>query len=140
MTALEGGCLCGGVRYRITGRLGPIGHCHCRTCQKVQGTAFATTARVAWSDFAWRSGESLLRAHESSPGKRRTFCERCGSPLLAAWDGQDALILRLGSLDGDPGARPRLHIWTSHRAPWYPIGDALPRFEAGYVAPPDDAR
>jgi hypothetical protein len=38
---LEGGCLCGGVRYRVTGKLGPAGYCHYKQCQRASGSAFA---------------------------------------------------------------------------------------------------
>lgn len=42
----------------------------------------------------------------------------CGSQLLAVRAGQPAVILRVGSLDEDPGLRPQFHIWTAHHAPW----------------------
>jgi hypothetical protein len=131
---LEGSCLCGDVRYEIDGALGPIGHCHCRTCRKAHAAAFATTARVERERFRWVAGEERLGSFESSPGKRRFFCPRCGSHLIAAWDARPTLIVRVGSLDSDPGARPVVHIWTSLRAPWYEIRDGLPQFAES--APP----
>ena len=126
--SLEGGCLCGALRFSISGPLGPIGHCHCRTCQKGQSAAFATTARVAWDDFEWQSDESELRSYESTLGKKRSFCARCGSKLFAAWDGEDELILRLGVLDSDPGTRPLVHIWTDHIQDWFDLRSSLPQF------------
>ena len=59
-----------------------------------------------------------MRAFESSPGKLRHFCGACGTHLVAEKAGQSQLILRVGSLDDDPGERPAIHIWTSHDAPW----------------------
>ncbi len=36
---LEGSCLCGGVRYGITGGLvGRINYCHCSQCRKASGS------------------------------------------------------------------------------------------------------
>jgi hypothetical protein len=35
----------------------------------------------------------------------------------------------LGTVDGDPGARPGEHIFVGSKAPWYEIVDALPQFE-----------
>jgi hypothetical protein len=132
---LSGGCLCGAVRYEIRGPLGPIGHCHCRTCRKAHAAAFATTARVARSDFHWAAGAESVASFESTPGKRRFFCPRCGSHLMAAWEGAPTVILRVGSLDDDPGSRPLVHIWTSQKAPWFEISDTLPAFpEAAPVA------
>jgi hypothetical protein len=45
---LEGGCLCGSVRYRIVGTSKSIGHCHCESCQKASGAPFVTS-RSRWS-------------------------------------------------------------------------------------------
>lgn len=128
---LRGSCLCGACRYVTGPPVGPMGHCHCETCRKAHGAAFSTTLRVERAGFRWLSGEDELRSWESSPGKRRHFCGRCGSQLFAAWDGEDELILRAGCLDGDPGVRPVAHVWTAGKAPWYEIGDALPQLPEG---------
>ena len=43
--------------------------------------------------------------------------------------------MRLGSLDGDPGARPAAHVHVGSSAPWEPpTDDGLPRFDGD---PPD---
>jgi len=134
---LSGSCLCGAVRYAVNGALGPIGHCHCRTCRKAHAAAFATTARAARGDFRWTAGADVVTAFESTPGKRRWFCPRCGSHLMAAWEGEDTVIVRVGSLDDDPGSRPLVHIWTAQRAPWFEIADSLAQFAE---APPARGR
>jgi len=129
--ALRGGCLCGAVRYVVDAPLGPIGHCHCRTCRKAHAAAFATTARAPREAFRWETGEDRVAHFASSPGKRRFFCPRCGSHLMAAWDDAAHVIVRIGSLDDDPGGRPVVHIWTSQKAPWHEITDGLPQLEEG---------
>ncbi|HVP29252.1 MAG TPA: GFA family protein [Myxococcota bacterium] len=137
---LHGGCLCGAVRYEVDGELGPMGHCHCRTCRKAHAAAFATTARVERSRFRWTAGEGALSSFESTPGKKRFFCPRCGSHLIAAWEGAPEVIVRVGSLDDDPVSRPVAHIWTSQRAPWFELTDALPRFAEGPPSAPPAPR
>ncbi len=128
---LKGSCLCGGVEFQSEDLIGPIGHCHCKTCRKAHGAAFATTSRVSRSSFNWTRGESLLGSFESSPGKHRHFYTRCGTHLMAEWEGQDSVILRLGSLDTDPGQTPASHIWVSHSVPWLEYGPDLPQYNEG---------
>lgn len=52
---------------------------------------------------------------------------------MAEWVGEDSVILRLGSLDTDPGSKPIAHIWRSHSKPWLAYGNDLPEFDE---APP----
>jgi ADP-ribosyl-[dinitrogen reductase] hydrolase len=118
MKPLQGSCLCQAVRYEVDGLDMPIGHCHCRTCRKAHAAAFASTAGVMREHFRWLSGEEKLSSFESSPGKLRHFCSVCGSHLLAERPGQPHVILRVATLDDDPGSVPHVQIWTSHAVPW----------------------
>jgi hypothetical protein len=125
---LTGRCLCGAVAFRITGPLGPVVYCHCSQCRRATGTAFAANANVARSALAFLSGADGLTEYESSPGKFRAFCSRCGSPIYSRTDADPAHVrIRLGTLDQDPGARAVLHIWVAAKAPWYDITDSLPQ-------------
>lgn len=131
---VEGGCLCGGVRFRITGKLGPVGFCHCQECRKASGTAFAANAPVRMKYFALTRGRELLSEYESSPGKYRVFCSRCGSPVYGRRESEpDIRLIRLGTLEADPQRRPLVHIWVGEKAPWYEIRDDLPRHPRGMV-------
>jgi hypothetical protein len=133
-----GSCLCGGVRYEVTAeKLAPVGFCHCKQCQRASGSAFAVSTTVAKSELRLVSGEELLREFESSPGRFRVFCSRCGSPMFKrAQDQPDSVRIRLGTLDQDPGVRPLVHVWVGARAPWYTITDALPQLPEGLPPTP----
>lgn len=119
---MQGSCLCGTVRYEIDQLDAPIGHCHCLTCQKAHAAAFATTAGVLRQHFRWLAGQQALGSYESSPGKLRHFCTRCGSQLVAERAGQPHVIVRVATLDDDPGVSPQQHIWCSHDRPWLASG------------------
>jgi hypothetical protein len=138
---LEGGCLCGGVRFAIDGKLGPAVHCHCSQCRRASGSAFASNAPVRTRYFTLRSGQELVREYESSPGKYRAFCGRCGSPLYSRRESEpEVRRIRLGTLDGDPERRPLAHFWVSTKAPWYEITDSLPQYAEDRAAPGDAER
>jgi hypothetical protein len=87
---------------------------------------------VPRASFRWTSGEKLLSAFESSPGKFRRFCSRCGSHIVAERVGQPTIILRLGCLDTPITDRPRCHIWRSDAAPWYDPKHSLPELPEGF--------
>ena len=126
---LRGSCLCGGVRYEITGPLNGALNCHCSMCRKAHGAAFRSRARVKADDFRWVQGAELVTYYESSSGNHRGFCRVCGSPLLSRFD-HDARYygLPLGALDDDPGIKPGFHVFVASKAPWYDITDELPQF------------
>lgn len=124
---ISGSCLCGAVTYAVEQLDMPIGHCHCLTCQKAHSAAFASTSGVLREHFRWTGGEDKLSSYESSPGKLRHFCSRCGSQLIAERPAQAHVIVRVATLDQDPGARPAQHIWTSHDRAWLATED-LPNY------------
>ena len=128
-THYDGSCLCNGVRYTISGDLGPFGYCHCRSCRKASGSAHGANVAVERAHFTLLAGASLLKEFESSPGKFRVFCSHCGSPLYAYLAAsKDILRIRLGSLDTPFDGRPSAHTWVSDKAFWEPIEDTIPQF------------
>jgi len=126
---MKGSCLCGAVAYEIDRLDMPIGHCHCRICRKAHAAMFASTAGVKREHFRWTKGEEKLNTFESSPGKLRRFCSVCGSQLVADRPAQSHVMLRVATLDEDPGSRPAMHIWCSHDVPWLQAEKDIPRHQ-----------
>jgi hypothetical protein len=126
--AIKGSCLCGSVSYEITGPFKVMGHCHCSMCRKSNGAAFATWGIIDPDQFRWTSGVESVQGYQSSPDRQRCFCKRCGSALVATHSGAVTEVV-VGSVDGDPGARPSEHIFVGSKAPWYEITDGLPQHE-----------
>jgi hypothetical protein len=124
---LRGSCLCGGIQYEIDAELGPITNCYCSQCRKASGAAFASNASVPAASFRFTGGADLLKHWESSPGRRRYFCGRCGSPIVKRSDNTpDVMRLRLGTLDSDPHAKPTKSSYVGSKAPWIDVRDDLP--------------
>lgn len=128
---LVGSCLCGSVRYECGELASPIGLCHCRTCQKAHSSAYAPTARADRPNFKWTAGADIVSAFESTPGKSRWFCPKCGTHLMAEWKGQDQVIIRVGSLDTALEEKPVVHIWMSHASPMIEAPPGIPTFPEG---------
>lgn len=128
--ALTGSCLCGGVTYRASGPIGVIARCYCVQCRKASGAECATNADVPRGSFRVLTGEDLLRDFESSPGQRRVFCGRCGSPVFKRYDDDpDRIRIRLGLLDVDVDTTPRVQVFTSQKLGLTQIDTSIPSFE-----------
>ena len=126
---ITGGCLCGKVRYEVTGPFLRAGHCHCSRCRKHSGAAVSTQGRVRREEFRLVSGEESVRVYRPGAGAVKAFCASCGSSLFGGtWPGGPEVSIRLGSVDGDPGIRPQYHTFVDSRAPWDEITDDLPQY------------
>jgi hypothetical protein len=119
---LQGGCLCGAVRFQLTAPFTSAGYCHCTHCQRRTGTGSSVNGRVSRSGFELLQGQELLRAFQPPGGKPKAFCSQCGSALFSGDpDSEDQLAIRLGTLDRDPGVRPTYRQFLASAAPWDPI-------------------
>lgn len=129
---ITGGCLCGGVRYRVTGRFLRAGHCHCSRCRKHSGAAAGTQGRVRREDFRLLTGAGLIGVFRPVGGAVKAFCTVCGSSLFGGeWPGGAEVSIRLGTVDGDPGIRPQYRTFVKSKAVWDEITDDLPQYAEG---------
>lgn len=121
---LEGGCLCGAVRFEITAPFLSAGYCHCEHCRKRTGTTSSLNGRVPKSGFELLQGKEELRAFQPAGGVPKLFCGTCGGHLFSGDPLSDEEVaVRLGALDGDPGIRPRYRMFLDSAVPWEPIPD-----------------
>ncbi len=126
---LSGGCLCGGVRYQLTGACRDIVNCHCENCRRTHGHVAAYTS-VNRSDLVLINQQTLRWYHDESPDTYRGFCNRCGASLF--WDARDdrgKVAVSAGSLDDSGELKTIGHVYVSEAAKYYQINDELPRFE-----------
>lgn len=132
----EGGCQCGGVRYRVAGEILEMSHCHCSMCRRLHGAAFATYAAVRAAAFSWLNGADRIRSYASSREVVRTFCAECGSNLQVRYgEAPRTLYLAMGSVDGNPGHPEPFHIFVASKAPWHEITDDHPQYAEWRAAP-----
>jgi hypothetical protein len=125
-------CLCGQVRLAIDGPITAIIHCHCSKCRKSTGSAYATNGFVATADLQLLAGAELLQCYSAAPGKKRYFCQHCGSPVYSANQAEPhRLRIRLGLLDCDIREQPLSHNFVSSKANWDLFDCTLPQYD-GY--------
>jgi hypothetical protein len=133
----RGSCLCGAVRFEITGTTTAIGMCHCSKCRKVSGVASNANLLAGRESLRWLSGEDALLKfalppRDGKPGWRVWRCATCGSPVPHPHVVGEAGYVPAGLLDGDPGVRVAGHIFVGSKAPWDEIADDLPQWAEGF--------
>lgn len=126
--AIEGGCLCGAIRYRLEGEPLVSATCQCRSCRKASAAAVVPWLHLDLDRFHIATGHPA--EFESSPGVTRTFCARCGTPLTY-WrkDYGPTIDVTTCSLDDPEAYPPAVHVWTSHALAWVKLTDGLPCFD-----------
>ncbi|MEX0696941.1 MAG: GFA family protein [Dongiaceae bacterium] len=125
-SSYSGGCLCGAVRYRAEGPPRSVVYCHCRMCQRAAGAPVVPWATFPAAGFAVSAGD--IAEFASSPGARRGFCKRCGTPLTFREIAEpDWIDITVASLDDPAALPPQDHIWTESSVSWLRIDDDLPR-------------
>lgn len=129
MIERTGQCLCGDVRYRVTGEPLICRVCWCRDCQHLSANG---TVNAIFPAAAITLDGPV--AHFTSPAAsghaiRRTFCPRCGSHLLAGdLAHPDHAVVRIGTLDDPSSIPPTLHMWTTSAPTWACLDPSLTRF------------
>ncbi|MGB0505009.1 MAG: GFA family protein [Pikeienuella sp.] len=131
---LTGGCMCGAIRFEITGQPSRVLHCHCQSCRSHTGASAATLA-VLRADQVHFSGEPR-KPYASAPGVERAFCSDCGASLT--WetvfgDEGPMCAIHISAFDDPAALPPTGHSFYNERIPGFDIADELPRHE-GFVA------
>ena len=125
---LEGGCLCGAVRYQINGPVKNVSCCHCSQCRKQTGLYYAA-AEMSLDEITIE-GEENLSQYRASEEATREFCKTCGSALFWRGDDSDMIFVLAGSIDGPTGLRTRKHIYCQDMGDFYELPPDGVKFSA----------
>ena len=130
MSGLQGGCMCGAVRYNLSSAPFDCGWCHCRTCQLTSGAPAMVFASVHDGDLVWTEGAAKVKRVRSSSFGHRSFCGECGTPFLMQVDHQPETVdFSVATLDEPDAIAPGFHIFWSSKIGWFMPEDDLPRHE-----------
>lgn len=125
-TAFEGGCLCGGTRYRLEEPPTRLNDCHCLDCRRSSGAPYVTWGTVPRARRKLLAGRWREIAHAD---RVRSFAACCGTQLFFADTPDSATIdVTIASLDDPTPFAPGMAIWTEDRLPWVRLDEALPAF------------
>ncbi|HKU65232.1 MAG TPA: GFA family protein [Rhizomicrobium sp.] len=135
---MDGGCDCGGVRYRMTAAPMIVHCCHCRWCQRETGSGFVINAIVETSALDV-TGQTVMVDTPSASGKGQKIA-RCPKCHVALWShypqaGPALAFVRAGTLDDPSAVTPDVHIFTSTKLPWVTLPQDAKIFAEFYDVP-----
>lgn len=123
----RGSCLCGAIKFEVTGALPPPTACHCTECRRASGHYWAST-EVPRTALAIEAPDAVTW-FRSSEKVRRGFCATCGSSVF--WDPiyKDWIAIAMGAFDQPTGTQLAMHIFVAEKGDYYQLGDGLPQNE-----------
>src|SRR5262245_45306664 len=130
---VEGGCLCGAIRYRVTGKSLAQLICHCRTCRRASGAPSVAWVTFRSSDFTFvtRGPASFC----SSPPVTRAFLGNCGTPLTYQHQSSvDTVDVTTVTLDSPDQFVPTCEVWIEHKLAWESLDETLPHYSRGTLS------
>jgi hypothetical protein len=128
MTTRTASCRCGQLRATATGEPVRVSVCHCLTCQKRTGSAFAIQARWPEAQVTIEGqSKSWSRTADSGLPVTYHFCPECGSTVHFMTQHMPGLVaIPIGAF-ADPGfLHPRFSVWEQRKHQWVEIlGDEV---------------
>jgi len=116
MTKLEGGCLCGNVRFTVTQAPLRTFACHCTFCQRVTGSSFYAESILPNDAVQFNDGELRQYEHVSDNSRKKVFvhfCPRCGTTVGLTFERwPDMRAISRGCYDDPNAVEISSHIWT----------------------------
>ncbi len=127
---IEGGCLCGQVRYSADAEPAFVAVCHCRNCQKASGTAFRVVLAVPKPALSVQGAlKTFIDRGDSAKALYRRFCPECGSAVITEVELLPHLTMVMaGSLDDPSAVKPTMEIYCDSAQPWVRLEGERPRF------------
>lgn len=131
---IKGSCLCGNVKFEISGEPSSLSYCHCSRCRKAAGVFSAVLIGKA-EDLRVTAGQDHIAKVPKEPEWKleRCFCRDCGTSLGDMVTG-DIYVVAASALDDDPGIQPTIHIHSGSKPDWYQLDDDLKKFEGDFIA------
>lgn len=129
----KGGCLCGAIRYEVSGPSVWSAICYCESCTRSCGGLAVGWAGIAKERFHLARG--TLRLFQSTPGIMRGFCEICGTSLTYQKDpavipgARDDIYITTRTLDEPEAYPPTEHVLYGERVAWFSAEDHLPHYQ-----------
>jgi len=140
----EGGCLCGTVRYCVTGKPLRAYICHCTFCQRRTGSAFAFLHWYEEEQVELIGDGLTIYEHtvdDTTRWFRLHFCKRCGTTVIGTNERRPSVrMIMAGTFDEPNWIEPQRHVWTRSAQHWMVYPENMERVEKGFSPPNSSGR
>jgi hypothetical protein len=137
LAAVEGGCACGAVRYRLASEPLIVHCCHCRNCQRQTGSAFVINLLIETDRVELVAGDPQAVDVPRDDGSTQPIfrCPSCQVAVFSEYGWPELRFVRAGTLDDASAVVPDVHIYTRSKVPWVNLPEGALAFEDYYDVP-----
>ena len=121
------GCLCGGIKIKVKGKLRHIINCHCSQCMKTHGNYAAYTA-CPENNITFIK-KRTLKWYNSSKIAKRGFCSNCGASMFYKLFNSNNISIAAGMLNNPTKLKTHFNIFTKKKLDFYKLDLRIPKFE-----------
>ena len=134
MSAREGGCSCGAVRYRLASEPLFVHCCHCLNCQRQTGSAFVINLLIESDrvELLAARPEPVDVPRDDGSVQRVYRCPACQVAVFSEYGGPAVKFVRGGTLDDPASVAPDVHIYTRSKLPWVELPESVPAVDVYY--------
>jgi hypothetical protein len=133
---MKGGCLCGAVRYEVSGQMLFGGNCYCLDCRKTSSSHSASMGVPIAAVAVTGETREYSSPGDSGNPVTRVFCPTCGTGLFSKGSRPGVMMVKAGTLDDPEQFKPMASVYVSRAVSWDRPPADLPAFEKMPPMPP----
>lgn len=131
MAKLDGGCLCGSVRYTCDEEPLVTAIYNCRHCQLQTVITFSVLVGVKKGSIKFTRDQPTIYEDTGDSGlpAHRKFCNKCGSPIFSAVEATPEIDwIKQGTLDNPSLSTPMISVYMDSAQHWVKLDELIAKF------------
>ena len=119
-------CLCGGIKFKLKGKLRHVSNCHCSQCMKTHGN-FGSYTNCPEKNIQFIN-KKTLKWFKSSKIAKRGFCFKCGASIFYKKNKSENISISAGMINKPTNLKTSLNIFTYGKLDYYKLDKRLVKF------------
>ena len=119
-------CLCGGIKFKLKGKLRHVSNCHCSQCMKTHGN-FGSYTNCPEKNIQFIN-KKTLKWFKSSKIAKRGFCFKCGASIFYKKNKSENISISAGMINNPTNLKTSFNIFTYGKLDYYKLDKRLVKF------------